>query len=86
MSRNFIRVVHCAQFIPIVPYIDHMFVGTEQQKNVDNSKLALLLIPFIMLPNYNRKFVVTTDACATSYGSVLSQLDDERLERPIPFH
>ena len=29
-----------------------------------------------MSPNYNKEFILTTDACATGYGGALSQLDD----------
>ena len=39
-----------------------------------------------MSPNYNKGFMITTDACATGYGGVLSQLDDEGRERPIAYH
>ena len=39
-----------------------------------------------MSPNYNRECIITTDACATGYGGVLSQLDDDGRERPIAYH
>ena len=50
--------------------------GPQQEKAFNTLKFALSRTPVLMSPNYNKEFILTTDACATGYGGVLSQLDD----------
>jgi hypothetical protein len=48
-------------------------------------KLALQQAPVLQLPNYEKSFVVTTDASGYCCGAVLSQLDENNDDRPIAF-
>ena len=42
--------------------------------------------PVLTYPNYNRKFIVTTDASLDGIGAVLSQEDIEGKERPLAYY
>ena len=53
--------------------------GPLQEKSFNTLKLALSHTPVLMTPNYTMNFILTTDACSTGYGGVLSQLDDDGL-------
>ena len=53
-----------------------MVRGPQQEKAFNTLRFALSRTPALMSPNYNKQFILTTDACATGYGGALSQLDD----------
>jgi len=57
----------------------------EQSLAFKNLKLALCNYTTLHTPRYDRSFILRTDASDRSIGSVLSQLDDEGVERPIAF-
>jgi hypothetical protein len=45
------------------------------QQAFETLKTAMSSTPVLALPNSNKQFVVETDACATSLGTVLMQED-----------
>ena len=55
----------------------------DQQSAFDLLKQALTSPPLMLLPNFDRDFVLHTDASATGMGAVLSQLDDAGTEHPV---
>ena len=46
-------------------------------------KLALTSPPLVRLPDFDRPFILCTDASDTGLGAVLSQLDDDKVEHPV---
>ena len=61
---------------------DVRFVWTDQcQEAFDKLKTALITAPVLALPDFNRPFILTTDASLTGIGYILSQRDDEGRER-----
>ena len=57
--------------------------GEVEQTAFDQLKQALTSPPLMLLPNFDRDFVLHTDASATGIGAVLSQLDDDGTEHPV---
>ena len=55
------------------------------QHAVDNLRSHLGETKKLTLPNFHKTFRVSCDASGVALGAVLSQLDDERRERPISF-
>ena len=54
-----------------------------QHSAFNQLKQALTSPPLMLLPNFDRDFVLCTDASGTGLGAVLSQLDDEGSEHPV---
>ncbi len=48
-------------------------------------KQSLIKAPILVCPNFDKKFILTTDASNWAIGAVLSQEDDNNVERPICF-
>ena len=48
-------------------------------------KTKLTTAPLLAYPNYEKPFILYTDACVTGLGAVLSQNDDAGQEHPIVF-
>ncbi len=48
-------------------------------------KTSLVSAPILACPNFEKKFILTTDASNWAVGAVLSQEDDNDVERPICF-
>ena len=48
-------------------------------------KQCLTTAPILAFPNYNKSFILDTDASNTGIGTVLSQLDDSGRERVITY-
>ena len=49
-------------------------------------KHALISKPCLQPVDFNRRLIVTTDASATHYGSCLSQIGSDNIERPCGYH
>jgi TolA-binding protein len=65
---------------------DIPFTWTErQQKAFDHLKDCLVKAPILQYPNFEKPFVLYTDASGTGLGAVLSQKDDENRERVIAY-
>ncbi len=56
---------------------------SEQEDSMNALKDALTSAPVLAHPNYEKPFLVYTDASGTGLGVVLSQNDDEQREHPI---
>ena len=53
---------------------NHQFVWTnDTQQAFDTLKLKLTTAPVLQLPDFSKKFVIDTDACAYGVGAVLQQ-------------
>ena len=50
--------------------------ASEHQKAFDAPKLALTTAPVLVYCNFNREFILETDASLTGLGAVLSRVDD----------
>ena len=62
------------------------FTWTEEmQKSFGTLKEALCTAPVLVYPDYDKPFIVSTDASSRAVGAVLSQLDDEKREHPIHY-
>ena len=57
--------------------------GPEHDAAVQALKQALTTPPLMRLPDFDRPFVLCTDASDTGLGAVLSQLDDDKVEHPV---
>ena len=51
--------------------------ASEHQKSFDALKLALATAPVLGYPNFNREFILETDASLRELGAVLSQVDED---------
>ena len=51
--------------------------ASEHQKAFDVLKLALTTAPVLGYPNFEREFILETDASLRGLGAVLSQVDEE---------
>ena len=57
----------------------------EAQKSFDIFHNCLLTAPILNYPNFQKLFIVQTDASLFAVGAMLSQLDDENVEHPITY-
>jgi len=59
---------------------------SEQEEAFNFLKDRLCSSPILAFPNMNKEFTVTTDACKTGLGFILSQRDDQGRERVISYN
>lgn len=59
--------------------------GKEEEDAFNALKTALTNAPILMRPNLSKSFQVTTDASGFAVGAILSQEDENALQRPIAF-
>ena len=59
--------------------------GEEQQFSFDTLKTALINAPILKFPDYNKQFIIRTDACAEGIGGALLQKDEDGVEHPIHY-
>jgi len=57
----------------------------EQQDASNDLKEALSSTPVLMTPNYEQEFNIPSDASETGIGGILTQLDVNKMERPIAY-
>ena len=57
----------------------------EMDEAFQELKEALCVAPVLTYPDYEKPFVVSTDASSKALGAVLSQLDDNKQEHPIHY-
>ena len=57
----------------------------DQLEDFTQVKGMLTSRPILMCPDEDKQFIVQTDASERGIGAVLSQLDDESMERPVAF-
>jgi transposase InsO family protein len=63
---------------------DAEFVWTpECQKAFEKLKEALITAPVLALPDFNRPFILTTDACTSGIAYILGQRDEGGREHPV---
>lgn len=85
--RKFIKdFAHIAHPLNALLSKDTSFSWNEQcQNSFDQLKQALTSAPILAFPNFDRQFILYTDASATAIGYVLGQIDDEGRERVINY-
>jgi len=59
--------------------------GNEQQESFEELKKRLITAPILVMPDYNKQFLIRTDASKDGVGGVLIQKDDLGNEKPIHF-
>ncbi|KAF0756664.1 hypothetical protein AaE_004539 [Aphanomyces astaci] len=59
--------------------------GEDERRAFLIIKFALQQAPVLQLPDYDKPFVVTTDASGFCCGAVISQLDGDGNDRPVAF-
>jgi hypothetical protein len=57
----------------------------ECEETFQNLKQALITAPILAMPDFNREFILTTDASNFAVSYILSQNDDEGRERVIEY-
>ena len=57
----------------------------DQQKSFELLKKALTEAPVLVRPDFNKPFILATDASALGLGSILSQQDDHKREHVIEY-
>ena len=59
--------------------------STDCQQAFESLKQTLAILPVLAFPNWEKEFIIHTDASGYGIGAILSQLDDANEERPIAY-
>lgn len=59
--------------------------GKPQAEAFETLKKLLTTPPILAYPNFEKPFIVSTDASSKGVGAILSQLDEQKRERPIMY-
>ena len=59
--------------------------ASEHQKAFDVLKVALTMAPVLGYPNFNKEFILETDASLRGLGAVLSQIDENGMVHVITY-
>lgn len=66
---------------------DETFIWTDEQENAFKIlKSKLITKPILQYPDFNRTFVLTTDASNYGIGGVLSQINEQNHDLPIAYY
>ena len=66
--------------------VDNKFIWTDNYEHAfEKLKETLVTAPVLAYPNYNKNFIVQTDASLTAIGGVLSQINDNGKKHPIAY-
>ena len=57
----------------------------QHQQIFEDIKEMMMTAPILSYPNFNKPFILSTDASTSGLGAVLSQKDEEGKEHPIWF-
>ena len=60
--------------------------GPEQKAAFQELKRLLTTAPLLIHPKWDRAFILTTDWSNKGISAVLSQIDDDLLEKPVAYH
>jgi len=60
--------------------------GEEQEQSFNDLKRALQQAPVLALPDFNREFILTTDASGYAIGAILTQVAKDGKEKLISCH
>ena len=63
----------------------HFLWNEECTKAFKSLKMKLMTAPILMYPDFNKQFIVQTDASLTAIGGVLSQINDQGEEHPVAY-
>ena len=79
-------------FANIAEPLFYLLKGNNKLIWIDNCKTAfsllketLIIAPILAYPNYNKKFIIQTNASLTAIEGVLFQINDEGKEHPISY-
>ena len=56
-----------------------------QQESFNELKRRLITAPILSMPDFNKQFIIRTDASKDGIGGVLIQKDDKNVEKPIHY-
>ena len=59
--------------------------GIEQQSAFEALKAALKVAPVLVYPDYDKEFLLYTDASGVAIGAILAQLDNEGHNHPVAY-
>ena len=59
--------------------------GKEQEESFNELKLKLASAPILVMPDFEKQFIIRTDASFDGIGGVLLQKDENGIEKPIHF-
>jgi len=57
----------------------------EQDDSFNELKIKLASAPILTMPNFDKQFIIRTDASYDGIGGVLLQKDENNIEKPIHF-
>ena len=63
----------------------HSFGRQKHQQAFVQLRDAFCSAPILAFPDFEKPFIVDTDACSSDIGAVLFQLDSDNVEHPVVF-
>ena len=64
---------------------DKVVWGTQEQQAFNNLKKCLTSQPILRGPDYDQQFILQTEASDVGIGAVLSQKDEDDMDRPVAY-
>ena len=81
--QNYIEIARPLQLL--ITQTTPFYWTTEHQKAFDTLRTSILTTSLLQYPDFNKPFILYTDASIHALGSVLSQVDSHGRERPVAF-